>query len=594
MRKIVANRMSVTMAWGLMALLLVGVLLVAGSSQAQEQPTPMPVTQLPPGIPAAPQAQAPAGKKLGGSLPDLPSTPLDESKLTPEQRERFERFKKDSLPAGASFEDFVEFWMTPRPYPKSTIVRLDEHHAYPHPAVPWKMEIVKEDKDTVWLRSLPPENPESPIHREWLMHENAEAAWKLKHSREEKPYFLDYYSESVPPPSVDLFTFEEHDSKLPAKGRWQMNFVTADMNGDGNLDIVAPPPRKGGINHPVVFLGDGAGNFSYWEQTRWSKNVAYDYGSVAVADFNGDGHQDIALAVHFKDAWVLYGDGAGGFERARQLPKPDPRRTTRALAAGDLDGDGDVDLVFVAEIGYGLSDKTPLDAPTVWTVCNQGKGEKWEVRSAGLPKHPIADNISLADMNGDGRPDIVLASNLNAWRPLVYVNRDTSWEMADFAGVLASAYHFDVAAARIAGGATPDIVAAFEQFKMIDGVNQARTGLIWYTPSPTGGLNAPGKVIVMDDQKTDPYFRVATGDLNGDGRADVVTGRKGGGIEVYLQQGSGHFVRERSPEIQTGGRPFDLHILDLNGDGLGDIVGSFAPHGSAPGGLRVWLTRKGA
>lgn len=557
-------------------------------AQQQVKPTPVP-GQLPPELHGAGGLQV---KRAPGTPPDLPSVPLDESKLTPEQKKKLEQFRKDALPEGASFEDFVEYWMTPRPYPKNTIVRLDEHHAWPHPAVPWKMEIVREDKDTVWLRSLPPEDPESPIHKEWLMYEMQEAAWTSSRDKLTKPYYVDFQAEIVPPPFVDTLSFEAHSSKLPLRGRWQMNFALVDMNEDGTPDIVSPPPRKGGIGHPVIHLGDGKGNFQYWEEARWDRGVAYDYGGVEVADFNGDGHQDIALAVHFKDQWVLFGDGKGSFGEAVRLPKPDPRRTSRAVAAADLDGDGDQDLVFVAEIGYDPATSKPLEVPTVWTVLNQGDGRHWKVETKGLPKYPIADNLALEDMDADGRPDIVLASNLNAWRPLVYLNRKDGWKFAGFAGVLADAFHFDVAPAQVAGGPTPEVVAAFEQFKMVDKVNEARTGLIWYSWAK-GGLDIPGKVIVMDDQKTNPYFRVAAGDLDGDGRPDLVTARKGGDIEVYLQQGGGRFVQERSPELQPVGRPFDLHVVDVDGDGLGDIVGAFAEHKDLPGGLRVWLSRRG-
>ena len=73
-----------------------------------------------------------------------------------------------------TWADMVEDWMTPRPVPKAAIVRIDERYAYPHPAVRFKMEIVRVDGDTVWLKGIPPEDPESKMHNMWLQHEAAQ------------------------------------------------------------------------------------------------------------------------------------------------------------------------------------------------------------------------------------------------------------------------------------------------------------------------------------------------------------------------------------------------------------------------------------
>ena len=84
-----------------------------------------------------------------GLPPELPMSELDVSKLTPEERKRLERMQERKLPEDATFSDFLALWLEPQPYPKDVILRIDENHAYPHPAASWKMVIVKEDEDTV-------------------------------------------------------------------------------------------------------------------------------------------------------------------------------------------------------------------------------------------------------------------------------------------------------------------------------------------------------------------------------------------------------------------------------------------------------------
>ncbi|MEJ2188723.1 MAG: VCBS repeat-containing protein, partial [Acidobacteriota bacterium] len=100
-----------------------------------------------------------------------------------------------------------------------------------------------------------------------------------------------------------------------------------------------------------------------------------------------------------------------------------------------------------------------------------------------------------------------------------------------------------------------------------------------------------GEPLIWDSQRGDVFFRLATGDLDGDGDTDVVAGRKGNGLEVYLQNDQGQLILEQSPELAETGRAFDIRLLDLDGDGIEDIVAGFAANGGVEGGIRVWLTR---
>src|SRR4029453_9919415 len=105
---------------------------------------------------------------------------------------------------------------------------------------------------------------------------------------------------------------EEFGRGLPQRGQWREGFAVVDFDGDGNLDIVHGPPRKGSPV-PVVFLGDGHGN---WRQQalKSSRPGGYDYGDVAVADFNRDGRLDVVLGIHLRGLVVLVAGGAGPSE----------------------------------------------------------------------------------------------------------------------------------------------------------------------------------------------------------------------------------------------------------------------------------------
>jgi hypothetical protein len=488
----------------------------------------------------------------------------------------------------------VDDWMRPRPVPANVIVRIDEKYAYPHPAVAFKMEIVKEEGDTVWLRGIPPEDPESALHKMWITRERDERAWKMQLEWQEKygthPFFLDFNAEIIPPPSMDSIELENVRSGLPFSGLWQMNFAIDDMNEDGHPDLVLPPTRRG-VGRPYIYLGSGDGSFARWKTVGWANEVPFDYGGVATADFDQDGHRDVVLGIHFKDQYVLYGDGKGMFKRSQLLPSPDPRISTRAPTVADFDGDGRDDVAFLAEVDFDRATNQRIKgSSTVWTVLNTEDG--WRLRTDGLPGRVIGDNLEAKDLNGDGRPDITMASNSTNWRRLVYFNQgEEEWKGPLPGGVLSQAQHPDLRVMR--EGETAQVFASFVQFQQTAEGNTARTGVIRYTVGEEG-ISEQGTPLVFDDQRFNPVFRIGVGDLNGDGRTDLVASRKNGDIAVYIQAESGEYFLERSPELVTMGRAYDIQLEDLNGDGLDDLLISFAPEGEDEGGVGVWLSRKAA
>jgi hypothetical protein len=487
-----------------------------------------------------------------------------------------------------TWSEFIADWLTPKPFSKKYVVRIDEKYAYPHIVAAIKMEIVREDDEFVWLRGIPPEDPESPLYLVWSQQQADEALLVDQREALNTPgaiYFLDFEAEAVPPAFQTSLSFEAHNEGLPSGGRWQMGFAVGDLNEDGKPDLVFPPRRKGYPVQPVVLLGGGDGGFSAWGTAVWPNSIRMDYGGVAVGDFDGDGHQDIVLAVHFGGQYVLYGNGKGDFSRAERLPAPDPRITSRAVTAADFDGDGRPDLAFVAEIDYDVkTNETINDGASVWVLYR--RGESWKPVTQGFPHNQIADVIRSADVDGDGRLDLVVSSNSVGERRLVYLNQGgEGWRSAPFNGVLSSAYHYDVEAA---GG---EIFSTFVQFKMVDGKTTALNGIVAYPFAfrEKGWMN--GRPVVWDRERTEVFFRIALGDLNGDGLTDIVAGRKTGGLEVYLQGSNGDFIKETAAELTSGAIAYDLRVMDLDGDGLDDIVAGMVPGQDQSGGVSVWLTR---
>jgi hypothetical protein len=175
------------------------------------------------------------------------------------------------------------------------------------------------------------------------------------------------------PPEVDRLRLEPWDAGLPDRQQWRQGLAVADMNEDGRLDLVLPPPRKGSPL-PVIFLGDGSGGWTHWTDARFP-DVPYDYGDVAVADLDGDGHQDLVLSMHLMGLLAMRGDGAGGFTLWTEgLPMRADAFKRRPTAPSSVN----------SSVRRGRSDQDDESKPIGFT----------------------SRAIALADWNGDGRLDV--------------------------------------------------------------------------------------------------------------------------------------------------------------------------------------------
>jgi hypothetical protein len=277
------------------------------------------------------------------------------------------------------------------------------------------------------------------------------------------------------------------------------------------------------------------------------------------------------------------------YRRFDKLPAPDPRVTSRAVGIGDFDKDGRQDVVFQAELDVDLGANVRIEGvSTTWVVLNTEDG--WKLDADGIRARNIGDRVVVTDLNEDGRQDVMVSANATGRRNLVFFNNaDGSWEPWESKNVLGNGYHFDVTPA--GSGSGKRVYAVFEQFQFIRGKKQARTGLVRYLPTDASWSDLEHQVIWFDDDRNNPYFRLAVGDLDGNGLEDIVAARKKGGLETWLQLSDGQFYLDPGNGIDSRGRCYDLYVVDLNGDGFDDIVAGMADEGDAPGGLRVWLTR---
>jgi hypothetical protein len=175
-----------------------------------------------------------------------------------------------------------------------------------------------------------------------------------------------------------------------------IGIAVGDLDGDGKQDVAVVESGGTGKGALGVFLGNGDGTFH--------KSATYVTGimpvSVAIADFNGDGHLDLAVTDSDQfhkvgDVKVFFGDGKG------KLGKPATYKVAGApwsIAAGDLNGDKFPDLVVTQGI-----------VESVAVLLNDGSGKfrapvSYSVVGSGATK------VKIADLRNAGKEDLVVAS----------------------------------------------------------------------------------------------------------------------------------------------------------------------------------------
>jgi hypothetical protein len=372
--------------------------------------------------------------------------------------------------------------------------------------------------------------------------------------------------------AVDV-TFVEVSEGLPTKGQWRERIAIGDLDGDGKPEIVAPPARADAQARPMIWSRKGD---AWVEQDVQWPEWRYGYGDVAIADFDRDGKPDLAFASHATGVAVVRNLGEGRWELSNEgLPEIE-KFWTRALAAGDFDGDGWIDLAAIAEVSM----PTPTN-PLGLRIYRNLEGKRWEERRVPALDRVHGASIHAVDLDGDARSELVLGSLDGETVDIVWKRAKDGW-------------------AKLGGGfATPRVYWAADACR--DG-----EGGPWeiFLAEDAFGPEAPigPRVYVLEDDRWTsrseglPPMRAASlaaADFDRDGRCEIATADVDEHVLTIFRRGEGgawsSWKTFPRPE-GLGGHIVSITAEDLDGDGHPDLTANYAsPEGL--GGIRAWFVR---
>lgn len=355
-------------------------------------------------------------------------------------------------------------------------------------------------------------------------------------------------------------------------GEWTNKVELADVDADGRVDVLF---ANGGdydkAGEPVpsrVFHNAGAGK-------PWPEITRQVFGEqkflarvIKVRDVDGDGHVDVFVGTTFQTQSRLFlGQGGGRFVDATATHLPAMPLSVGDAEFGDVDGDGDLDLVL-ADWGEGSPMQNAGAKPRLWR--NDGTGRFTDATEGAIPDWHVRFcwELEFVDVDADFDLDLLVSSKRSPGSFLA--RNDGTGRFTDVSREKLPQFtnNYEFEPMDVDGDGVLDVVT------INDGAGEMRFCEHLFLGDGKGGfVDATATHWPLADNPSHDDNMIAFLDFDSDGDADFLIGSLDGPDRLLVNDGRGHFqagapVFEGDPTRGTMGIAF----ADLDGDGRLDVV----------------------
>ena len=331
-----------------------------------------------------------------------------------------------------------------------------------------------------------------------------------------------------------------------------------DFDGDGNPDlavVVSNPNTSLNPGFVTILLGSANGSFT----AQGNYGVGLGPTSLAVGDFTGDGHLDLAVGspvngISFNpqsEISILTNNGSGGFQAGPSFVTGPLGTVPVSIAVADFNDDARLDLAVAMN-----------NTRNVLICQGHGDGTFSIVGSPAVGGSPLW--VAAGDFNGDGKPDLMVANNADSTVSVLLGNGDETFTSG--ATYPAGTHPTNLALSDLNGDGKLDVAVvnngdSTAQVFLGEGNGAFRSGSYGVGANPTG---------------------MTSGDFNKDGFPDLAVLNGDASVTILLGDGHGGFRALSSFPGCPGGSPLTGPIVagDFNQDGKVDLVTSCRSLGS--------------